>query len=210
MVVSVPTFSFKMRIQTKKLIPIEDNYSGIAHTNRHGLQIEKLLHDAACKNFMAFYAFYSTEQADVMCQMKRNDEGVFMVGAQRIYKDIIQSPRKKVLSQHILKNSLALSCFLCCPLASDHSRRSNYDSGDGGEWIEFLKKYYSAELKHKFVDNEKNLSDSGNIPGIHKQIPSHISSFVEYREKGVPAWWDKEFDYHFEGVNALFVYDARR
>ena len=77
-------YCFAARMQAKKLYPAYDNYPGIAQTNMYGLQIEKLLHEAAQDNFMPFYAFYTDQSTQVMCPNQRNDEGVFIAGGQKI------------------------------------------------------------------------------------------------------------------------------
>ncbi|MCX7049628.1 MAG: hypothetical protein NTX50_29600 [Candidatus Sumerlaeota bacterium] len=203
-----PSFAFKMRIQAKKLSSSEDNYPAIAYTNTYGLQIEKLLKDAAREDFMPLYAFYTSEQADVMCQMQRNDEGVFMAGGQRIHDAVIAVPRQPVTARDLLKHTIALSCFLCCPLASGKNRgRAPSGNDDEDGWVEFIKHYYKSELK----PTKSEVDTQGeHIPGMHEQIPSYIQSFITAGEKGVPDGWEREYHHSLENVNALLVYDARQ
>ncbi|HUU46594.1 MAG TPA: DUF6615 family protein [Acidobacteriota bacterium] len=201
------SFAFKMRVQAKKLKPSEDHYPGIAHTNQHGLQIEKLLHDAHQTNSMPFYAFYTVETAEVMCRMGRNDEGVFMAEGHRIHGDVIAVPRRRIDSSDVLKHTIALSCFLCCPLALGKVAEPGLDPGDRGyAWSRFMREYFGSGLTQSLSDGED--LDS-TIPGVHRQIPSYVRSFVEAGEEGVPDWWEKEFHHDIEGIGALVVYDGR-
>jgi len=206
-----PSFCFVMRIQAKKLHPSDDNYLGIAHTNRYGLQIEKLLRDASKCNFMPFYAFYTAENANVMCRMKRNDEGVLLAGANKIYDEIITPPRKLITPNDVLKFTVALSCLLCCPLAS--GIESLRETGSGGEygdgWKEFMENYYESEIHPKFENDEAEFSNREQMPGIHEKVPEYIQSFVKLSAEGLPDWWEKKFHYSIEGTNALMVYDLR-
>lgn len=200
------SFGFKMRVQAKKLCPSADHYPGIAHTNKHGLQIEKLLADAKRENFMPFYAFYTTETADVMCQMHRNDEGVFMAGGHSIHAEVIAVPRRPIASPDLLRHTIALSCFLCCPLASGKERMAGTspdDSGDG--WAQFVRQYYASELGHPPEGEEH----TDLLPGVHRQIPLYVQSFVKAVKEGVPDWWEREFHHAIEDVGALVVYDGR-
>lgn len=207
-----PSFSFAMRVQAKKLHPSGDNYPGIAHTNRYGLQIEKLLRDATRGNFMPFYAFYTDQKANVMCQMQRNDEGVFMAGGQKVYDAFMSGPRTQVMAADALQHTVALSCFLCCPLTSGEESRMPSGSGDpgGGDgWRSFINNYYKSEIEPRFAEEGSNLSESELIPGMHKETPHHIESFVKLSREGLPDWWEKEFSHAIEGTNALIVYDLR-
>ena len=166
-----PSFALKMRVQAKKLSSTRDNYPCIAHTNMHGLQIEKLLHDADQNNSMPFYAFYTAEYADVMCRRSRNDEGVFMAGGHRIYDEVILKPRKTISSSELLKHTIALSCFLCCPLASGRARAGGLSGSDDEDgWRLFIKQYYTSELKQ---DSPNGYISGESIPGIHKRIPPY-------------------------------------
>jgi hypothetical protein len=206
-----PSFSFAMRVQAKKLHPSSDNYPGIAHTNRHGLQIEKLLRDCARENYMPFYAFYTDQRADVMCQMQRNDEGVFMAGGQKIYDAFMNGPRLKVMTADALQHTVALSCFLCCPLASGRESLMPGGPGDAADWDgwkSFINQYYRSETEPMFTEKESNTANE-MIPGMHKKTPPHIESFVKLSREGLPDWWEREFRHAVEGTNALVVYDLR-
>ncbi|MFA4987511.1 MAG: DUF6615 family protein [Candidatus Brocadiia bacterium] len=202
------SFGFRMRVQAKKLCPSVDHYPAIAHTNRHGLQIEKLLADARRENFMPFYAFYTTETADVMCQMHKNDEGVFMAGGRSIHSEVIAAPRRPISSGDLLKHTVALSCFLCCPLASGAEPPHDPGSDDGGSgWDRFIRQYYTSELNQEISAGGEQ---EGAIPGVHRRIPSYVESFVRAGREGMPDWWEREFHHYIENVGALLVYDGRK
>lgn len=61
-----PTKSFRFRVQAKKLSPTNDNYPELARTNRHGLQIDKLLSNSESANAIPLYAFYSALNAPLL------------------------------------------------------------------------------------------------------------------------------------------------
>ncbi len=192
-----PTFSAKMRVQAKKLNPTKDNYPSIARTNRYGLQIEKLLHDSEYKDFVPFYAFYTSLSDLVMCKKEINDEGVFFVGGNRLYGDFIEVGKKTVDATEILKRSIPLSCFLCCPLC---------EHPEG--FIRFLAEYFSHELGIQSI-TDIPISNTNRIRGIHREIPSYVTSFVENARQGLPEWWEREYAGYLEGARSLMVYDAR-
>lgn len=205
-------FCFAMRIQAKKLYPAYDNYPAIAQTNMYGLQIEKLLHEAVQDNFMPFYAFYTDQRVQVMCPNQRNDEGVFIAGGQKIYDAFVSGPRAKVSAADVLRHTLALSCFVCCPLISGEGAFMQAESGDpdvGDRWLHSIITYFKSELGSTFSNEETNAIEYENIPGMRKEIPYHIESFIEMNRKGVKDRWEDEFSSEIEGGNALLVYDFR-
>ncbi|MDP3025117.1 MAG: hypothetical protein Q8O10_06245 [candidate division Zixibacteria bacterium] len=194
-----PDFSAKMRVQAKNIDPSKDNYPSIAHTNKYGLQIEKLLQDSKDKNFIPLYAFYTCLQEVVMCRRGINDEGVYLSGGNRVYADFIQNGKTMVLAKDILARSVPLSCFLCCPLCFE---------GDRG-FIRFLSSYYHQEIG-LLPEQATSIDAEEEIPGIYRQVPGYVSSFIEHAREKLPDWWEKEFREYLEGVNALFVYDMRK
>ncbi len=195
-----PDFSAKMRVQAKKVDPANDNYASIAHTNRYGLQIQRLLQDSQNKDFMPFYAFYTALKERTMCPKTVNDEGVFMAGGNRVYTDFIQDGKNRVMASDILSRCVALSCFLCCPLNSE-------DRGNRG-FIRFLSRYYTSEIGIR-PEEEVDPLEREEIRGIYRKVPGYVASFVEHAREGLPDWWEEEFRGYIEGVNSLIVYDAR-
>ena len=120
-------YCFAARMQAKKLYPAYDNYPGIAQTNMYGLQIEKLLHEAAQDNFMPFYAFYTDYSTQVMCPNQRNDEGVFIAGGQKICGTFMSVPRVKVTAADVLRQNL--SCPFPASLLPPGIRRRRLHAG---------------------------------------------------------------------------------
>lgn len=186
-------FSAKMRIQAKKINPTKDNYPVIAHTNQYGLQIEKLLEESRNRNFVPFYAFYTSLEETVRCGRGINDEGVFLAGGNLLYADFIQGGKRSILPSDILEQAIPLSCFVCCPLCA-----RNLDG-----FIDFLFQYFPQEI------GGRRPGEGGPIPGIYQHPPNYISSFIGSSKDGLPDWWEREFGGELEGVNALVVYDAR-
>jgi len=205
-------FCFAMRVQAKKLHSTYDNYPGIAYTNRYGLQIEKLLHDANRGNFMSFYAFYTDQRADVMCPNKRNDEGVFIAGGQKIYDTFIGVSRAQTMVADVLPHTLALSCFIGCPLVlwGEPSMEPEFGGTEGADrFRRSIITYYKSELSPEFNNEETNILEYENIPGIRNELPSYIESFIDLSRKRLPDWWEREFSDDIEEINALLVYDLR-
>lgn len=191
--------AFKMRVQAKKLKIGEDNYPALAYTNNNGLQIELLLNSSQQENFIPFYAFYSREANIVMCKQGINDEGVYMAGGNQIYADFILNGKRRVESNDLTERSIPLSCFLCCPLCHK----------DEGGFSRFLQNYYIKEIYPKEVEGKEIHDFEQGIRGLHRELPSYISSFIKYSKEGIPDWWEKEFHYQIRDVNSLIVYDAR-
>ena len=193
-----PTYSFKMRVQAKKLFPNKDNYPGIAHTNQYGLQIDKLLDDAAMKNYAPFYAFYTAESGDVLCKEKINDEGVYMAGANNIYKTFIGGGKRQVQSSDALALSVALSCFFGCPLMVDSSEKESFA---------FFRRYFIDNILRNQNESDDD-SSIQNTLGLYSEAPNYVSILLKNKEN-IPGWWESEFSHDLEGANAIMIYDGR-
>jgi hypothetical protein len=183
--------SVRLRVQAKKLLKM-DNYAGIAHTNRHGLQIDLLLAAADLVNALPFYAFYSGGASTTMCGGGRHDEGVFMAGGRKVHADFITSGRKVISESDALSRCTPLSCFLCCPLL--HMRRDP---------IEFFRHYYANELEAPVQPQAEN------IRGMYSSLPRFVSSFLETSEEGLPDWWEQKYQSAVYDTKGLLVYDGR-
>ncbi len=192
-------FSLRLRIQAKKIKISSDNYSAIAYTNRHGLQIEKLLLDSVKDNFIPLYAFYTPKASTTMCGANILDEGVYLAGGKTIFESFVLKGKKTVSDNDILKLSNPLSCLLGC-----HKSFFN-----GGRLTDYFKSYYAKDVS---PDNSEKINSNqhpNEMLGFHKKMPNHISSFIKHSIEGLPDRWEKEFGYQLEGINSLMVYDLR-
>lgn len=187
-----------LRIQAKKIIQHKDNYDGLAHTNRHGLQIEKLLDDAKRKNCLPFYSLYFAPDGNpkVLCGGMRDSgqgQGVFLAGAVNLYNEYIANGRKRVEADDLLSRSNPLHCLACC-------HQFDPDSPDGVEEIYYyLRSYYSENIEKLGTDN--------NNPGLHKGAPAYVSSLIKLESAEIPEWWEREFHNQIEDINSLLVVD---
>ena len=196
--------AYKLRVQAKK--GFTDNYPHIAHSNRYGLQIEKLLEDAINTNSIPFYAFYTNGIGQVMCPHGINDEGVYMAGANKVYNSFIQVIRQKISIPSVLSISNPLSCFFCCPLVE----------GKGFRFSDFFEKYYGEESRKK-IQQTLNLEYEGfNISptmlGLHKSIPNYVSVLIDQednKENNIDSWYESEFRNKIKDISAIMIYDAR-
>jgi hypothetical protein len=187
-------------VQAKTLRSVSNCYSSIAYPKGSGLQIKKLIGDAKRKNCLPLYAFYSKEAPATMpCAKHIGNEGVFVASATRIMHEFIAPGRKRVLRADLLRTSMAMSCFLCCPHL--HGRP------DGYEW--FSRHCLASGGPATDHADSDHAASGGAVLGFHQAIPREITSFLQYDKKGVPNWWEREFAHFFEGANALLVYDAR-
>jgi len=191
-------FSLRLRIQAKKIKLAKDNYSSIAYTNQYGLQIEKLLDDSLKDNFIPLYAFYTPKASVTMCGANILDEGVYIAGGKTVFDSFLLKGKRVVSDADILQLSNPLSCLLGCHLSFMN----------GGRLAEYFNKYYHNDISFDDSDNIKN-NQHPEMRGFHREIPNYISSFLEHSIEGLPDWWEKEFSFQLEGINALMVFDAR-
>ena len=176
----------------------QDNYPSLAHTNRYGLQIEKLLKDSIEENFIPLYAFYAAHAGVTMCGKNILDEGVYLAGGKQIYQDFIVNGRKTVNDSEILRKSNPLSCILGCPMSLERGR----------SLVDYFRRYYPTDSQQD-TEETRNIRNNDEILGYHRKLPNYVTSFIEYSTEGLPDWWEGEFISYIGNINALVVYDAR-
>ncbi len=99
-----------LRVQAKRIMKDKDNYDGLAHTNRHGLQIEKLIDDARRKNSLPFYSLYHAPDGipHVLCGgMRDAGQGqVYFLLVQLIFitniLSVVEDELKQRICYHVL------------------------------------------------------------------------------------------------------------
>lgn len=189
--------SYRYRIQAKKTSPNGDNYPSIAYTNKHGLQIDKLISDSKAANAIPAYVFYSTSPKRTKCGRDFSAKGAFSVGAQTVYSQFIANGKLAVPESAIWKISIPLQCFTCCPLSINPNSES---------MNEFIDHYFAEEMKS--LASESTLGTMGTRPGFHETLPSYVSSLLDYSGV-VPELWHREYQSQIEDINAVFIYDLR-
>lgn len=187
--------SFATRVQAKKISQNKDNYSGLAHTTKGALQVDKLIDDARTNKMAAFYAFYTDSDSKTMCERNGKDNGVYWSEANRVRTEFIQKGRKKVSDSDILAISNPIECLLCCPLMLE-----------GRNGIDGLKGYLESYFP---TYNEQEESSNIKVDNLGFQdTPNHISLLLESDE--IPDGYENEYRSRIEGIKAILVIDLRR
>ena len=143
----------------------------------------------------SIYAFYTDKIDRVKCKKRILDEGVYLVSAIDLKNKFVIPNTKKIEYNDILEDTIPLSCLLCCELHNDskNEKPENFEV--------FVKEYfYSSPL----IGNEsiENL-------GKYKQTPNYVNSLLEFSNKDLPDWWEKEFGRNIEDLNGILVFDRR-
>jgi len=188
--------AFKYRVQAKKVKTNADNYPSVAYSNKNGLQIEMLVDSANRSNAIPLYALYTAPtQARTACCADRtaSSSGVFIVGASALSTSFLSHPRTKVTSDDLLRQSVPLSCFACCPLVRN-------ESGHDG----FLDRYFASEVGAPDVRER-------NTPlGHHSEVPRYVEAVLRAHSQGEGAEWiEKEYRHDIGDTKALLIYDLR-
>ena len=154
--------ALKLRIQAKRVFQKRDNYPGLAYSNKHGLQIERLLSNAAQENALAFYVFYSdaSPQKTLCIQaVPALERSLFLSAANDVNTRFVQPARTTLLGDAVLAWSTPLECLVCCPV--------NPDSSDAIDRIlSYLHTY------HPLADESERL-------GIHRDLPYYVSTLLD-------------------------------
>ena len=190
-----PNFSYKFRVQAKKTKTSSNNYNGVTYPKKTSSQMNKLISDAYQNNALPIYAFYTDKIERVKCQKKILDEGVYLVSAIDLKNKFVIPNTKKIEYNDILEGTIPLSCLLCCELHNDskNEKPENFEV--------FVKEYfYSSPL----IGNEI-IEDLGK----YKQTPNYVNSLLEFSNKDLPDWWEKEFGRNIKDLNGILVFDRR-
>jgi len=185
--------AYRFRVQAKRSKPNIDNYSSIARTNRYGLQIDKLITNAKKARAVPIYIFFtdSPNPDNTACRRGVECNGAFSVGANSIYNHFIAPGKNKVDEQSILKLSIPLECFACCPISARSGRMES-----------FLHTYFQTELSA--------MSTDGGVdqPWLHRKLPAYVKSILDHPE-GIPDWWGREYEIDLIDFNRLTIFDLR-
>ena len=180
----LPSKNIKMRVQAKKILQ-SDNYPSLAHSNRNGFQIDKLIADARKANAISLFALYSKVSGVTLCDGSGAvDEGVFLTGAVGLHKRFFGSPRRKILPSELLAKSVRLSCLLCCSL-----------KGQIFDPYQFLRTNFDDEF-----------AQSGEEIGVHLQLPAYVESLIHSDHAEESSEGDEFYHPEFQ---ALVVWDLR-
>ena len=191
------------RVQAKKVVTGADHYQGLAHTSRTGLQMELLLESSRTANLLAFYALYSggSSGSNTMCGGMSGsfftDEGVFLAAAPTLYERFIGGGRSRVEANALLGCSNPLSCLFCCPMV-----REGMIGGPDG-FYRYLENYYPG------VFPGDNPNDNDRRPGFHDEPPPHVMGLLQFKEEGIPDWWESEHLNAVRDTKAVVVLDLR-
>ncbi|MEO7978377.1 DUF6615 family protein [Flavobacterium sp.] len=184
------TIYFKARVQAKRLRARKDLYPGIAHSNKYGLQIDKLIKDASRGGFRPLYAFYNNENHTSQCRKNVINEGIYLADANIIHNDIFSVPKRAIDSAHLISKSTPFSCWFCCSL---------YESSSHETFLDFLNLYYPAQ-------------NGDNTSGITNEFPNYISSLL-----GLKTQSEAKLDYDFQkefrilnNVDGILLIDNRK
>jgi hypothetical protein len=186
-----PDGAVRLRVQAKKLKAANDNYPGLAHTNKYGLQIDKLIADASKVNAFPIYAFYSAKSPSSKCSFGGVVScGVHLAGA-KVVEQTLLSKKCHVSEADAIALSVPLPCLVCCPLTHGVASKSGF--------TEFLRRY--------FVSDQGDEPES-YMPGHYDTLPPFISSLLG-QDGDIPDWWESEFQGEIAGIKAIVVTDLR-
>jgi len=181
----------RLRVQAKKLHSTKDNYPGLAHTNKYGLQIDKLIADATIVNAFPVYAFYSSSTSASKCPLDDSiPSGVHVAGAAMVEQALL-SARRHVSEGDAIALSTPLPCLMCCPLSSNTMSVSTL--------LRYLRRYLATDQGDEV---------SNHMPGHYESLPPFVSSLLEQEGK-IPDWWESEFAREITGVKGILITDLR-
>lgn len=180
-----------LRVQAKKLFDGEDNYPGLARSNRYGQQISTLITSAATVPAYPIYAFYFGSSAISACRGGvQASAGAYLCGAKVVDANFV-STRTRVDPANVIGRSYPLPCIVCCPKAN------------GGSAKDLI-----GQIYYYFESDSPLNSGVDKYQGYSKDIPAAIRAVIENEFK-FPDWWEQEFARQFSDVGAVVIVDFR-
>ncbi len=184
---------FGSRVQAKRVRIGIDNYSGLAYTNRHGLQITMLREAAKANGLPAFYLFYAPGDcgASLLCPREPYASlgGAFISSASRLYDRFILPGPSSISAAQLLAESNPLHCLFCCPLVT---------FGDEDGWRRHVQKYFPQESS----------ADGGDGPqGFRREPPEYVYRLLTNDLAADAALSDQIAE--LPPVQGIAVFDAR-
>lgn len=183
-----PNGAMRMRVQAKKLTE-GDNYSSLAYANRAGLQIAKLMEDAARVNAYPLYAFYCAEDSGRCTRRVGEADGVHLASASSVDKLI--SARVRLSASDVLAVSIPMTCFTCCELFL------------ANRGVEGLIRF----IKSRFESNEM-APESVEAVGFHRELPAFVRLLAD--QTMADDLWLREYQNEIEGTDAILLFDFRK
>ena len=174
--------AIRFRVPPQKMNDPKKNYkSSISYRGNTYNQYKKLIADSDATNSIPIYAIYTSVRSIVKCMKGKNDEGVYIGGANQIEK---YARNKKDLAEDFLSLTIPLSCFFNCPLIiQDYSK--------------FLEKYFDIEITTMYNNNIIQ-------PGMYEKIPPEVLRILSNETHKIDYDYGKQY-----GVNALLYVDMR-
>ena len=199
--------AYRFLVQAKKLLANgRDNYPLLSYGNKNGYQIDLLLETAKRKNAFPLYLYYSTASVDIKKQIYEFPyinsaviywcsscvNGCYLSPASKVYKELYNYPRHKLLDADVVNKALKLSLL-------DLLFRNNVES--------VLDQF---NRKHILSDKEKMLNNSNQgLYGIKHfgiGIPDYLKMFVERRGENL-EWLQTEM--RINDIDGIAVLDFR-
>ncbi len=192
--------SMGWRVQAKKLKKDADNYANIAHANRFGLQIEKLVESSDAENLLPFYSLYYAPKGTprVKCGGGlgiATGEGLFLADARKVFEKFVHKGRRKVDADSVLATGNPLHCLFCCPMGLNHP------SAVEGLY-RYIEEYYRDALGDTGVNQNQRT-------GLHAELPAHVSSLLESPAGEMAESYETEFRRLAQQTDAVLVFDLR-
>lgn len=207
--------AYRFLVQAKKLYAHNrDNYSLLNYGNRNGSQINLLIQEAAQRNALPLYMYYSAEKADVEEQIKNNlwlDEeavrwcaacvnGGYLSLAQEVHKMLYGVPRHKLPTVELLNHALKLSLVDLIFKNDSEKIMSHFNR----MIIEKYPNYYMNK-----IENEGKFPNIGKVSGVAgikhsgSGIPDYLRVFLQSQGEK-KDWFEKEMKIsHIGGMGII-------
>jgi hypothetical protein len=187
--------AFGLRIQAKRLRPLENHYASLAHRNRYRRQIDLLRESAKKANLVALYSFYSSESnpTSILCgggAISAVGQGVFLASAGAVYKKLFSGKRGAISAGELVGIANPLPCLACCSIAQ---------IGSPDRPVASLYRHFERYFPDETHDSELR------HPGIHESPPPYVASLLRRGREESGETWDREFAENVPGTKAIFV-----
>lgn len=199
------TKAYRFLIQAKKLKTNDrDNYPLVSYSNQNGYQIDLLITAAKERNALPLYLYYSCCLPDINEQCNNIDyisekvlrwceqccNGCFLTSAFALYRNVFNSPRRKIIDQELINSSFGMSLL---DIIWNDSQTTNT---------------LLHNLNDHFKTSNNNMSGRNGIVHNYNDLPKYIKTFIKRKDENL-SLLDKEFHYEVRNLNGIVIIDNR-
>ena len=127
---------------------------------------------------------------EILRWCKKCCNGCFLTSAFALYRNVFNSPRRKIIDQELINSSFGLSLL---DIIWNDSQMTNT---------------LLDNLNEHFKTSNNNINGRKGIVHNYNDLPAYVKTFIERKDEDL-SWLDREFHYEVGNLNGIVIIDNR-